>query len=83
MNNPVWWYCKCLSETSKTQERKAVEIDEFDMGFFGTIKSFINKKRKACRKVGAVPNNMQNEDEEEYASFSKVERSQREREIEI
>ena len=68
-------------QTSKVQETKSAEIDEFDMGFFGTIKSFINRKRKACRKMGAVPNNIQNENEEEYASFSKVERSQREIEI--
>ncbi len=74
---------KPASESLKFQETKISEIDEFDMGFFGTIKSFINKKRKPFRKVGAIPNNIQNEDEEEYTSFSKVEKSQREREIEI
>lgn len=70
-------------QRESVHESKAQEIDEFDMGFFGTIKSFISKKRKPLRRVGAIPNNMQNEDEEEYTSFSKVEKSQREREIEI
>lgn len=70
-------------QRESVHESKAQEIDDFDMGFFGTIKSFISKKRKPLRRVGAIPNNMQNEDEEEYTSFSKVEKSQREREIEI
>ena len=71
-------------ENVQQKESKIQEIDDFDMGFFGTIKSFISKKKKPFRKVGAIPSNIQNEDEEEFTSFSKVERTQsREREIEI
>ncbi len=74
-----------VQETPKTQEvRGAESIDEYDAGFFGTIKSFINKKRKPFKKIGAIPNMIHDEMEEEKIPFSKVEKYQsKEWEIEI
>lgn len=71
------------NQVQQINENKHLEIEEQDLELYGVLKSFINKKRKPLKKVGGVPNNIQNEDEKEYTSFSKIEKSQREREIEI
>ena len=74
---------KISDQEQQIYEKKYFEIEEQDLGLFGNLKSFINKKRKPIKRVGSIPNNIQNEDEEEFTSFLKVEKSQREREIEV
>lgn len=58
------------------------QIEDFDMGFFETVRSFINKKRKPFKRLGAVQTVMQNDADEK--AFSKLEKAQsRQPEIEI
>lgn len=58
------------------------QIEDFDMGFFETVRSFINKKRKQFKRLGAVQTVMQNDTDEK--AFSKLEKAQsKQPEIEI
>ena len=69
------------SQTNENQE-------EFEpMGIFGGFfKSFLNKKNKPYRRMGLVPQNVHDEEQEEKTPFSKKEKSTpkfKEREIDI
>ena len=73
-----------VAQQQQINEMKLAETENLNMGLFGNLKSFINKKRKECRKVGSIPNNIRDEKDEEYTSFSKIGKGQsKEREIEI
>lgn len=66
----------------ENETKQEEQIEDFDMGFFETVRSFINKKRKPLKRLGAIQTVMQNESDEK--SFSKLEKSQsKELEIEI
>lgn len=70
------------NQNYKAEIKQEEQLEDFDMGFFETVRSFINKKRKPLKRLGMVQPIMQNESDDK--SFSKIEKAQsKEREIEI